>query len=169
LLPGKLAGTPWPGIVHAVQYDLQALKAVGVTQLISLTEEPFQPEIAASHRIACHAFPMPDMHPPSQEQGIALCERIDQLLAAGEVVAVHCRAGLGRTGTVLACYWLWLAQGRLSAVKALEDVRRLEPGWVQSAAQVRFLEEFSIYVSDAAGAQAAKRASRGELEIVASY
>lgn len=148
LLPGQLAGTPWPGIVHPVSYDLDALRHVGVTCLISLTESPFDAALAASHGIACHASPMPDMRAPSHPQALALCAQLDALLAAGEVVAVHCHAGLGRTGTVLAAYWLWLGRGERSAVSALEDVRRIEPGWVQSSAQVKFLEEFALVVAD---------------------
>ena len=86
---------------------------------------------------------MPDMHPPTEEQAVEICQQIDQMLAAHRVVAVHCRAGLGRTGTVLAAYRLWQAQGRLSALKALEDIRRIEPMWVQSQSQVEFLEQFA--------------------------
>ena len=149
LLPGQLAGTPWPGVIHGADYDLMALRSVGVTHLVSLTEEPFNPLVAARHGIGCLASPMPDMHPPTVQQALGLCNRIDQLLAADSVVAVHCHAGLGRTGTVLAAYWLWRARGELSAVRALEDVRRLEPGWVQSEAQVRFLEEFALVVANA--------------------
>jgi atypical dual specificity phosphatase len=150
LMPGQLAGTPWPGIVHGAEYDLQALRNVGVTHLVSLTEDPFNPAIASPHGISCTACPMPDMQPPSHAQALELCQRIDQLLAAGEVVAVHCRAGLGRTGTVLAAYWLWLGRGRVGALQALEDVRRREPGWVQSASQVKFLEEFALVVANQA-------------------
>lgn len=148
LLPGRLAGTPWPGIVHGAAYDLRALRAVGITHLVSLTEEPFDALVAAGHGIACLASPMPDMQPPTLQQALALCTRIDRLLAAGAVVAVHCHAGLGRTGTVLAAYWLWLGRGGLSAVRALEDVRRLEPGWVQSESQVSFLQEFARALAD---------------------
>lgn len=148
LLPGRLAGTPWPGVVHGADYDLQALRNVGITHLVSLTEEPFDPLVAARHGIGCIASPVPDMHPPTVPQALALCSRIDRLLGSGKVVAVHCRAGLGRTGTVLAAYWLWRGRGELSAPRALEDVRRLEPGWVQSDAQVRFIEQFALVISN---------------------
>lgn len=155
LLPGQLAGTPWPGVVHGAGYDLDALRTVGVTRLVSLTEEPFDAGLAAPFGIACRACPMPDMHPPTLEQGMALCGSIDRDLAAGEVVAVHCHAGLGRTGTVLAAYWLWLGRGQRSALQALEDVRRIEPGWVQSQAQVDFLEEFALVVANMLAGQPA--------------
>lgn len=143
LLPGRVAGTPWPGLVHGVDYDLSLLADIGVTQLVSLTEERFDPACAASYGIGCLSHPMPDMQPPSLLQALAICHDIDAMLAAGEVVAVHCRAGLGRTGTVLTAYWLWRGAGRIDALGALEHVRRIEPGWVQSQRQVDFLDEFA--------------------------
>lgn len=143
LIRGRLGGTPLPGIIHDVRYDLDALKSVGVTRLISLTEQPFNPELAAPFGIRCHALPIVDMEPPTLEQGLKLCAQIDHFLHDGEVIAVHCKAGLGRTGTVLAAYWIWSGGGRIGAVQALEHVRRMHPGWVQSEAQVRFLEEFA--------------------------
>jgi atypical dual specificity phosphatase len=143
LLPGRLAGTPWPGLIHGIDYDLQLLASVGVTHLVSLTEELFDPTWAAPYSMDCRAHPMPDMHAPSLPQAVAICREIDAMLGAGHVVAVHCRAGMGRTGTVLAAYWLWRGEGRLDALGALEDVRRMEPGWVQSPAQVAFLEAFA--------------------------
>lgn len=150
LIRGRLAGTPFPGIVHDVQYDLDALKTVGITRLISLTEQPFNPELALPFGIRCHAAPIVDMAPPSLEEGGKLCHQIDHYLHQGEVVAVHCKAGLGRTGTVLAAYWIWSGGGRIGALEALEHVRRIHPGWVQSEAQVRFLDEFAQAVSEGA-------------------
>jgi len=155
LMPGQLAGTPWPGIVHGARYDLDALRTVGVTRLISLTEDPFSAVLAADFGIVCRGSPMPDMQPPSIEQALEICRSIDADLASGEVVAVHCRAGLGRTGTVLAAYRLWRGRGALSALQALEVVRRIEPGWVQSLSQVRFLEEFALVVANHAAGQTA--------------
>jgi atypical dual specificity phosphatase len=134
--------------MHDARYDLEALRSVGVTRLISLTEPAFDASLAHEFGIRCLTSPMPDMAPPTLPQGVALCETIDLALAAKEVVAVHCLAGLGRTGTVLTAYWLWCNRGSVSALSALEYVRQIEPGWVQSDAQVKFLEIFALVVAN---------------------
>ncbi len=91
------------------------------------------------------------MQAPTLEQGMRICQCIEQHLAQNEVVAVHCRAGLGRTGTVLAAYLIWEGDGALGA---LEAVRSIQPRWEQSQAQMEFLEAFA---PSAAKARASKR------------
>lgn len=145
LKKGRLAGTPRPGVFLDPEYDLRALQRVGVTVLISLTQTPLDPEALVPYGIRNLRAPIRDMEAPSVEQAQMLCAQIDGLLAADEVVAVHCRAGLGRTGTVLAAYLIW--EGA-SALNALESVRRVEPRWVQSQTQVEFLEEFARVVAN---------------------
>jgi atypical dual specificity phosphatase len=140
LKQGKLAGTPVPGVYFDMEYDLKALKRVGVTTLVTLTETPLDEARLAPFGIKTLWEPIPDMQAPSLEQGARICERIDQLLEQNEVVAVHCRAGLGRTGTVLAAHLIWEGYG---ALDALETVRSIEPRWVQSQVQVEFLETFA--------------------------
>jgi atypical dual specificity phosphatase len=137
---GRLAGTPLPGVFHDMDYDLAALKRVGVTWLVTLTEQRVDASRLAPYGIQSAWHPVADMAAPSMMQGITICSVIDRLLAEGQVVAVHCRAGLGRTGTALAAYLIW--EGA-KALEALEAVRRVEPRWVQSEAQVDFLERFA--------------------------
>jgi len=156
LIKGRLAGAPLPGIMRDVDYDLGALRDVGVTRLVSLTETPFPPDLAARYGIACHACPIPDMHAPSHEQMLQLCQVMDDFAARQEVIAVHCKAGLGRTGTVLAAYWLWRAGPAASAVEAIEFVRRLEQGMIQSQAQADFLADFADRLRDPIAAATAE-------------
>lgn len=139
-----LAGTPAPGVYFDMEYDLKALQRVGVTTLITLTETALDEARLAPFGLKSIWEPIPDMEAPSIEQGIRLCQKIEQLFIQHEVVAVHCRAGLGRTGTVLAAYLTWKGQ---SGLDALETVRRIEPRWVQSQTQIEFLEAFESAVA----------------------
>jgi atypical dual specificity phosphatase len=80
------------------------------------------------------------MGAPTIDQAIRICETIESVIRNNKVIAVHCRAGLGRTGTILAAFLIW--EGT-SALDALDTVRGVEPRWVQSDDQVVFLEEFA--------------------------
>lgn len=85
-------------------------------------------------------FPIPDMGAPTLEQAAEICKTIDGLIKRGDRVAVHCKAGMGRTGTVLCAYLIWEGD---DAISALERARNIEPRWVQSDVQVEFLEAFA--------------------------
>lgn len=145
LKKGMLAGTPQPGLVAELDYDLQALKRVGVTKLITLLEKKQDSEPLEEYGIENLWFPINDMEAPSIEQALEWCERVDDFMRNGEVVAYHCKAGLGRTGTMLVAQLIW--EG-LDAFDALEKARRVEPRWVQSDEQVQFLEEFEKVVGE---------------------
>jgi len=140
LKPGILAGTPRPGVVQDIEYDLRALQRVGVTCLVTLLEARLDVELLARFGIANVFSPIPDMGAPGVDQAEALCREIAARIERSEIVAVHCHAGLGRTGTVLAAFLIWEGQ---SALDALESVRRVEPRWVQSEEQVAFLDAFA--------------------------
>jgi atypical dual specificity phosphatase len=86
------------------------------------------------------------MQAPSLSQACFLCYEIDRALENAETVAVHCKAGLGRTGTVLALYWLWLWGGQISAAAAIEHVRYRCAAMIQSVEQENFLENFALQV-----------------------
>lgn len=51
-----------------------------------------------------HRFPIPDKGLPSSGTLTAILEAIDAATAQGRKVYLHCRGGIGRTGTTVACY-----------------------------------------------------------------
>lgn len=82
--------------------------------------------------VAWHVVPIADMSAPSPEQDIAL-DRVfstaEPLLATGGRIAIHCLAGLGRTGTVAARlamkYGLTAAQA-IAFIRAGHDSKAIE-------------------------------------------
>lgn len=143
IVDGVLAGTPLPGLLTQVADDLRDLHDTGVTHLLSLTEVPFPAEIAQAFGISCSALPMPDMAAPSMDDALDLCRWMDTLRKGGHVIAVHCKAGLGRTGTVLCMYWMWMQQGTANYQQALQFIRSKNSGMIQSVSQEEFLQKFS--------------------------
>lgn len=163
---GRLAGTPRPGIVAELEHDLAALQRAGISALISLTERPLDSAPLAACGIRHVASPIPDMCAPTLAQATELCQTIEEFNAAGHAVAVHCRAGLGRTGTILACYLIW--EG-MDALDALEAARRIQPNWVQSTEQASFLEEFARHLATNRAAVRRPAAQQGHMPDIARH
>lgn len=60
-------------------------------------------------------------------------------------IAVHCHAGLGRTGLTIACFLVACGEAA-SAAQAVEMVRAARPGSLQTQAQVMFVSIFEQYM-----------------------
>lgn len=144
VLPGQLGGLPRPGIVETVKHDLDALKRLGVTHLVTLEEtKTVDPLALEKAKIDLIFFPIIDMGVPELAAAEQLCKQIATIIQTSGVVALHCRSGLGRTGTLLACQLIF---GGETAHRALERVRRIIPRAVQSQAQVTFLSLFEAFL-----------------------
>jgi len=139
---GRLAATPMPGITNDVDYDLDLLTGVGVTTLIALTEKPFPPEPLIRHGLKSLHLSIADRKAPSPAEMDTLVTQMRQMLGQGEVLAVHCLAGLGRTGTILAAYLV--KEKGLPAQVALNQIRRFNRQFVQSDDQEDFLVEYEV-------------------------
>ncbi|MGI5819927.1 MAG: dual specificity protein phosphatase family protein [Armatimonadota bacterium] len=73
---------------------------------------------------------------------------VDRHTREGCAVGVHCLAGLGRTGTLIACY---LVTRGLSAEDAIAQVRRARPGSVQTELQEKAVERWEMIRSGTSG------------------
>jgi hypothetical protein len=64
----------------------------------------------------------------------------------GRRVAIHCHAGLGRTGLAAACFLVFTRESP-SAAAAVAAVRAARPGALQTPAQVLFVSIFEQYLA----------------------
>lgn len=126
--------------------DLQAVREWGASAIVSLMEgfefwllgvPDFEAKVAAEFRWLW--LPIPDGGVPGEEFERRWSEAGPELhrrLAAGERVLIHCRAGLGRTGTVASRL---LVEAGLTPLQALNAVRRARPGTVETLPQEQYV------------------------------
>ena len=136
VIPGSFAAGEYPGAWSAedAAAKLRTLLLAGVDCFIDLTEardglEPYA-AIAASEaarlskRVERTPRPIRDVSVPRSPQDMAdTLDAIDDALAAGRTVYLHCWGGIGRTGTVVGC---WLVRHGRSGEEAL---RQLDDWW----------------------------------------
>jgi atypical dual specificity phosphatase len=87
-----------------------------------------------------------DYHSPSIEEIESTVKFIENEIEGKRAVLVHCAAGKGRTGTILAAYLL--KKGNLSAKDAITRIRNLRPGSIQTDSQENSLFEYEKYLRD---------------------
>jgi atypical dual specificity phosphatase len=133
----KLAGCAHPGSGGSLRESLQVLtQEYGITAILCLTEAPLDQALLAEYKLAFFHLPIEDFSvPPFDATDDAVDFVLHELDRNGRV-AVHCGAGYGRTGTLLAC--CLVALGR-SPQEAITQVRQQRPGSIENALQESYI------------------------------
>ncbi len=148
-----IGGMQRPGLLTDIDKDLKIMRQLGVQNLVSLTQQPIDPVLLAKNRIKGIHFPIVDMDIPTLPETLEMVRQCAALVTAGESVVFHCKAGMGRTGTLLACMLVWVED--ISAIRAIEKIRNINHKYIQTDEQYAFVSDFERYLkaSDAANAR----------------
>ena len=127
LIENKLAGSGIPTSIDEVEWAIKQ----GVKSIVTIREEPLDEnwikDVNYLHILSN------DMGVPEFDDLVYAVDFIHRRITSNEPVMVHCLAGMGRTGVILACYLV--KHQKMSAGEATERVREERPGSIQSYPQ----------------------------------
>lgn len=141
----NIAGMERPGTYHALEQDLNFLKAKGIEVVISLTLDSLQRELLGQYDFELFHIPMADGDAPTIPQIEKFVNYVNYSLSNGQRVLVHCGAGYGRTGTMFACYLVSLGY---PATKAISEVRKKRPQAIENKLQEQRINEYESYLKE---------------------
>ncbi len=133
----KLAGLAHPRLVQPDYLWVDFLFKKGVRLLINLTEYDYN--LSVGSEIGIYHYPVVDFGVMSLDQMDSIWDRY-KALGRHEAMAVHCLAGRGRTGTVLAC--IVAREFDMKPLDAVFFIRNLRPGSIETGQQEEFIEEW---------------------------
>lgn len=140
LVENKLAALSYPESDDA----FSVLWHMGIRALLNLSEMPLPVDVLNKVGIQTEHIPIVGFEAPSIQQIKRAITMIDVCLDRNMPIGVHCVAGLGRTGTVLACY---LVKREMSARKAIDTIRAWRPGSIEGPEQENVIYEYEHFLA----------------------
>jgi len=147
VIEDKLAGSGRPMTYRQFLW----LVAQGIDSIITIREGPLSSDWFINTNMLANSIDhihlnVKDYGAPSLQQLDNTIEFMKKQIDRGKRVLVHCAAGKGRTGTILAAYLV--KEENLTAVQAINKIRELRPGSVQTKTQENCIEAFERYLKN---------------------
>lgn len=135
---GGLAAMPFP----ATEDAYVVLQQLGLKTILNLTGYRDDAPLLSAFNV--YHIPLANHkdwghNAPTLDQMHQAVSRIQDSLKNNQPIVVHCERGLGRTGTIIAGY---LTTGALTAQEAIDFIRRLRPGSIETEEQEAVVYEY---------------------------
>ncbi|MGR3309792.1 MAG: dual specificity protein phosphatase 23 [Candidatus Brocadiales bacterium] len=142
LVPGEIAGMARPA---STVNDFENLRDDGIDAIVSLTEDQLNQPLIEEFGFEYLHIPIEDLSVPTMDQIEDFVEFACRMRKEEKSIVVHCGAGIGRTGTILACY---LVSKGYSAEESITEVRRKRPGSIETDEQLEIVYMYERKLAD---------------------
>ncbi|KAL3851685.1 hypothetical protein ACJMK2_015412 [Sinanodonta woodiana] len=156
----KILATARPTNDGLQRYDqLKEFKKQGIQSILNLQTQgehadcgpnkldpsgfSYNPQAFMDEKIFFYNYGWPDYGVASLSKILDMVKVMQFSLSEGKI-AVHCHAGRGRTGVIIACYLIFT--NRMDWREAIHYVREKRPGSIQTRAQIEVIEDFEKYL-----------------------
>ena len=131
---GRLAGSGYP----ASRNQLEWLRGQGIRTVLTLTEDPLPGQWLDGFAFEVRHIPMRDHEAPDAASLEEAATFVWDNVKKGRTTLVHCLAGEGRTGCVLAAYLI--KDKGIAADEAIKALRRIKPSLVEKTQERAVLD-----------------------------
>ena len=154
IIPGKVAGSSMP----KREEQIRGFEEFGIKTVINMMDEnEVKLSIYKNSPIIHHIFGIPNRTAPSIQMMDTIMSIMEDTVALGGSVLVHCGGGVGRAGTVLACYILKHGvSGKLNRnfespliynmTSCVEELRKLRPKSIESDEQEKGISDYNSHL-----------------------
>ena len=117
---------------------------MGIRSIITVREEPLPKSWITKYKIEYLHLKVDDFSSPTIDELDNTVDYMIDKIGEDKPTLVHCLAGKGRTGTVLAGYII--KNAKINAQRAIEKVRILRPGSIQTDQQENTLYHYENFI-----------------------
>ena len=147
VIPQKLAGSGLPSSLDQLAW----LASNGIKSIVTVREIPlpkiwFEKINSQYGHLENYFLKTDDYNAPTVDEIHYVVEYIEEKIQSHKPVLVHCAAGKGRTGTVLAAYII--KKEGLTPIEAVIKLRGMRPGSIQSERQEKAINSFYKFLTE---------------------